>query len=231
MTATAVLHRALAVRYPWPRWALAREVPRAAGGQAWRVADAIAMALWPSDGFRREGFEIKTSRRDWRRELSDPSKATAFREVCHRWWLVIADPAIVRGDRGEVPDGWGILLLDSAGVLRIWRRAPALDPLPYSEQFAAAFAQALVARGPGAPPLLGDGPGPLPYGGSVADVGTAEGRDRGALAVVSGLEEIDAERGTGREADANENEAGAVRVAERVSATDVEPLRDVGGGE
>lgn len=103
---------------------LLEQIRNRAGFEATRTCDAMLIGLWPSRGLMFEGFELKTSRADWQRELADPSKAEAFYCMVDRWWLVVSDPAIVRG--GELPETWG-LLGKSTGVkgskLRVIKQA------------------------------------------------------------------------------------------------------------
>lgn len=89
-------------------WAFVPHVRDAAGFNATRTADAIAMALWPSRGLVLHGFEIKVSRSDWLRELKKPEKAERFCEIVDFWWVVAADKTIVQP--GELPDTWGLLV-------------------------------------------------------------------------------------------------------------------------
>jgi hypothetical protein len=106
-------------------WAFVTHVRNAAGFDASRTVDAIAMSLWPSRGLTLHGFEIKTSRADWQRELALPAKAEAFTRLVDRWWLVVADEAIVLP--GELPEGWGLLAVRGRG-LRCITEAGALRP-------------------------------------------------------------------------------------------------------
>lgn len=121
-----------------PRFVVAEHVRSAAGFgdtyspstgyQGLRTCDAMALDLWPSGGLRLHGFEIKCSRTDWKRELSDPAKAETFKQYCDHWWLVVADSSIVRGV--ELPDSWGLLVAGRT-ALRVGVRAPRLSsPLP-----------------------------------------------------------------------------------------------------
>lgn len=89
-------------------WAFATHVRNAAGFDASRTADAIAMSLWPSRGLELHGFEIKCSRADWQRELVKPDKAEAFVQLIDCWWLVVSDEKIVHD--GELPPTWGLLV-------------------------------------------------------------------------------------------------------------------------
>lgn len=110
-----------------PRWAL---IPHVRNGAGWggetglgglRTCDALAVALWTSDGLGLHGHEVKCSRADWLRELKDPTKADAWLRYCDRWWLVAA-PGVVRD--GELPEGWG-LIEPTANGRTLRRRVPA----------------------------------------------------------------------------------------------------------
>jgi hypothetical protein len=108
-----------------PAWAFVPHVRNAAGFDANRTADAIAMSLWPSRGLELHGFEVKISRSDWQRELLKPDKAEAFCAIVDRWWLVVSDEKIVHD--GELPPTWG-LLVARGGKLVQKVEAPRLRP-------------------------------------------------------------------------------------------------------
>ncbi len=98
----------LTVKYPGPEWATFPQVGNGTGfsRSRRRTADALAFNLWPSRGLALEGFEIKTSRSDWRREAKDPSKAESIAQFCSKWWIV-APKGVV--PLGELPQAWGLL--------------------------------------------------------------------------------------------------------------------------
>jgi hypothetical protein len=108
-------------------WAFVEKVRDAAGFDAKRTVDAMAMSLWPSRGLRLHGFEVKCSRNDWLRELKDPSKSESFMRHLDYWWLVAADASIVAA--GELPETWG-LLVATGNRLVCKVEAPKLDPQP-----------------------------------------------------------------------------------------------------
>lgn len=98
-----------------------------------RVADFIAADNYGGDGvgsrLALHGHEIKVSRSDWLAELTDPSKADAWKRFVHHWWLVVPDAAIVQP--GELPDDWGLLAVGGSGdKLRAKVAAPRLTPEP-----------------------------------------------------------------------------------------------------
>ena len=129
-----------------PAWAFIPHVRNAAGFDASRTADAIAMSLWPSRGLELHGFEIKVSRSDWQRELLKPDKAESFCAIVDRWWLVVSDAAIVHD--GELPPTWGLLIV-RGGKLVAKVDAPALRRRPpgdtrLSDAFSRSFLAALL---------------------------------------------------------------------------------------
>lgn len=100
------LFRALRPHFPKEQYALLPQVANATGTGTNRHADALAMGLWPSRGLHLHGFEIKSHRSDWTRELKNPAKAETIAAFCHYWWVVTAKEQIVQP--GELPEGWGL---------------------------------------------------------------------------------------------------------------------------
>lgn len=91
-------------------------------GYAGRIADYVAIDTWASSGFPVHGHEVKVSRSDWLRELKDPSKAEAIAQHCDFWWLVVSHMRVVEHS-SLVPDGWGLMVADGRGGLRVARQA------------------------------------------------------------------------------------------------------------
>lgn len=90
------------------RYVIAEHVRDAAGFQAIRTADAVAMDTWTSSGLLLHGFEVKVSRSDWLAELADPGKCLPVKRFCDYWWLVTSERDLVKP--GELPNGWGLLV-------------------------------------------------------------------------------------------------------------------------
>lgn len=103
------VRKALRAQYPLPQYALLFEVASGMGKTLNGYADAIAMGLFPSRGLDIEGFEIKTDRRDWIKELKNPAKAEHVARFCDLWWLVIGDEKVAKPE--EVPAGWGLYVV------------------------------------------------------------------------------------------------------------------------
>jgi hypothetical protein len=129
----ALLHK----KYPAPEWALLEEVRNSTGfATRERYADAVAMSLYPSRGLSVLGFEIKSSRGDWQRELRNPDKSDAIQMYCDRWWIVAGGPNIVQ--QSEVPVNWG-LLVAGGGRLMTVKDAPQLEAQPLDRKFVASL--------------------------------------------------------------------------------------------
>jgi hypothetical protein len=130
------IHDALIRKFPAPEWAIFFEVANGLGLSDRRYADAIAMSLFPSRGLDVNGFEVKTDRGDWLRELKAPQKADAIASYCDFWWLVTSNDKIAPKD--EVPKTWGLLVLKD-GDLRQVKRAERMKPKKIDRAFMGAM--------------------------------------------------------------------------------------------
>jgi hypothetical protein len=100
------LFQALRPFYPAREYALLPQTANGTGAGAFRHCDALALSLWPSRGMHLSGFEIKSHRGDWLRELRNPEKAEQIAQHCNYWWIVAAGP-FVKAD--ELPEPWGLM--------------------------------------------------------------------------------------------------------------------------
>jgi len=108
MTESQIIDR-LAERHAAPAWAFFPHLRNQTGyGLPIRTVDAVAMSLYPSRGLYLHGFEIKTDRTDWLRELKNPEKADDFAQHLD-FFSVVTPPDIVR--KGEVPATWGHIVV------------------------------------------------------------------------------------------------------------------------
>jgi hypothetical protein len=119
-------------------FAFLTHVRDAAGFDGRRTIDALALGLWKSRGFDLHAFEVKCSRSDYLAELRNPAKAEVFGERVDYFWMVVADPAIVKDD---LPHGWGLLAATAPkvdeetgaktlGTLRVVKQAPRQELTP-----------------------------------------------------------------------------------------------------
>lgn len=105
-------------RHPSPAWVTLAEVRNGTGfsrGKT-RTADALSFSVWPSNGLAIHGFEVKVSRSDLIKELSDPAKAAEFSKWCDYWWLVVSKVQFV--ESVAIPESWGVLF-EANGVLKV----------------------------------------------------------------------------------------------------------------
>ena len=134
---------AISNRCPSPEWATFFEIADSNGFGRHRIADAIAMNTWPSRGTAVHGFEVKTDRGDWLRELKHPEKSAPVQRFCDRWWICVDQGDLVR--EGELPETWGLLVLKSKKLVQV-KEAPKLAAEPLTRGFVAVLLRAASAR-------------------------------------------------------------------------------------
>lgn len=128
---TADLLAKLRFRFSWPEYALLEEVGFGGDGRftdRTTIADAVAIGQWYSKGYGLHGFEIKSSRGDWLREVRTIGKADAAYRYCVRFWLIAPEGVATLE---ELPGTWG-WMVPHGQTLRVKRQGPLLtpDPLP-----------------------------------------------------------------------------------------------------
>jgi len=136
---------ALKARFCLPAWAFFPAVRNAAGFDANRTADGIAMSLWPSRGLEVYGFEIKVSRGDWLTEMRNPSKAEDIFRYCDRWFLVSASRELVKA--GELPQTWGLMVPRGNG-LEVVKEAPKNTAAALDRSFVAVLLKRVLEMEP-----------------------------------------------------------------------------------
>lgn len=114
---TAVELKAMLRRHHAPvrgiaQWCYMEEVRRNVSFDAGRVLDAMAICMWASKKHVMHGYEIKISRKDFRREIADPDKAAAFYKWVDKFFLV-TPCGLVKPE--ELPPLWGLLEVSSSG--------------------------------------------------------------------------------------------------------------------
>jgi len=108
------LNALIRAKYPGPAWTVLHELRDGTGfNTAGRSADAIAFSTWPSRGLSIVGFENKSYRGDWIKELSQPEKAESIARFCDSWYLVCAENV---AKLEEIPAAWGWLVPTAKGL-------------------------------------------------------------------------------------------------------------------
>lgn len=105
----------LARRHPPPEWAHWEELRLGTGygrgrEQRW---DFAALNLWPSKGHSLVVYEIKVTRADFLRELSNPGKRAAAEKAASECWFAMPC-GLAKVD--EIPEGWGLIQLTKGGL-------------------------------------------------------------------------------------------------------------------
>lgn len=125
-------------------WAVLTQVCNDTGGKD-RTCDAIALSTWKSDGNKKlHGFEVKTTRSDWVREMQDLDKSETFAKHCDYWWIV-APAGVVKLE--ELPATWGLMEPVGNG-LKVRRPATKLIPEPVSRGFLCALLRRVTDQSP-----------------------------------------------------------------------------------
>lgn len=130
-----------------PAYVVVEEV---APGTAWgggRYADVLALSCWKSNGFTLDGYEIKASRADLKRELADPSKSQAMARYCDSWTLVAWDRSILVGF--TIPETWGIMVAGDGELEKI-KKPTKLTPEPWPRSFICSLVRNAHQQAPGA---------------------------------------------------------------------------------
>ncbi len=136
----AELTTRLAARYGPPQHAFFAQLRNAAGFAANRVLDGMAMGLWPSRGLHVTGFEIKTTRGDWLRELKNPAKIEESGFQFCDFFMIVTPPGVV--EEGELPPKWGLLETRGSGLRQV-KDPNFLDARPFDRSMLAVILKRL----------------------------------------------------------------------------------------
>lgn len=132
----------LRVQHNGNAWAFLEQVAESTGMDK-RKIDAVAMGMYPSKGLLLHGFEVKTSRADWLRELRQPEKTLAVARYVDFLW-VVADGEVVKPEADELRGlGWGWMVPTQYGC-RVVKRAPRRKPDRLDRPFVAALLRRLA---------------------------------------------------------------------------------------
>jgi hypothetical protein len=92
-----------------------------------RILDAVVADMWRSSAFALHGIEVKVTRGDLVRELSDPSKAGSFCQYLDYFSIAVPDKRTFHSL--ALPPKWGVFTVRNGG-LYMARRATRLRPAP-----------------------------------------------------------------------------------------------------
>jgi hypothetical protein len=90
-------------------------------GDNQQALDAFAMDLWPSDGFKRYVYEVKVSRKDFRKELKNSKKRRRGLLLSNYFYFVTPKGLI---DAEKIPVECGLIEVNEKGNLEFTLDAP-----------------------------------------------------------------------------------------------------------
>ncbi len=131
----------LSKRHCREEWVFAFEVPQVCSYDM-RYIDAFACCVYPSKGFRRIAYELKTHRGDWLKELRNPEKRAPFVGLSNQFYFVLAEGVGSKDDMPADTADCGLLEIMSSGRTRIRTRKKA--PLRDVGEIPTAFAMAMM---------------------------------------------------------------------------------------
>lgn len=112
-------------KYPEAECVLIKEVPDSASRR--RYLDYMVINLWESRGQSVIGFEQKSYRGDWIKEIKSPQKQELHVPYCDYFYLLTTNEKVATLD--EIPDNWGWMHIKD-GKLVTMKKAPKLSPKP-----------------------------------------------------------------------------------------------------
>jgi hypothetical protein len=125
------VREALLKKYPPGECVLLSEVSDTTGGRN-NSCDFMVVNMWPSRGNSIIGFELKSYRSDWLRELKHPQKQETIFKYCDYFYLLTDKDNIAKID--EIPHSWGWIHFDGKRLNKM-KDAPKLNPVQVSRGF------------------------------------------------------------------------------------------------
>jgi len=127
----------LVKRFCAPEWAYFSSVfDRTGYYYGGRIADGVAMNLYPSKGLSLTCFEIKVSRADLMAELKDMTKSEGVGKYCDFFVLVIPQGIVLPK---ELPEDWGILTVNGEELRYTRKPKKRADVAPLDRGFVASI--------------------------------------------------------------------------------------------
>jgi hypothetical protein len=136
---SAELVAMLRAKYSGSAYVVLEQVANGTGSYCDSWIDATVFSLWPSNGIWRAACEVKVSRADFLKELSQPNKNQWAREHFDFFWYVVA-PGVAKDD--EIPTGTGLMTVRGGG-LSIVKQAPRRENTSTDNELIASFARSL----------------------------------------------------------------------------------------
>jgi hypothetical protein len=109
-----------------------------------RILDAVAVDTWASTGYGLDGYEVKVSRGDLRRELNDLGKAGAWDDVLDTFSIVAPRAVLKDWQAFGMPADWGVMAASDAGLRWLRKPTPRGQQQPIRRPVVAGLARAIA---------------------------------------------------------------------------------------
>lgn len=128
------LHEILKTKYPDTECVVVKEVADSTSRK--RYLDYMVINLWESRGQSIIGFEVKSHRNDWLKELKSPDKQELHAPYCDYFYLLTTGDNVAKAE--EIPENWGWMTVKGDKLFTL-KKAPKQQSKPMSRSLMVAI--------------------------------------------------------------------------------------------
>lgn len=128
------LHEILKTKYPESECVVVKEVADSTSRN--RYLDYMVINLWESRGQSIIGFEVKSHRNDWLKELKSPDKQELHAPYCDYFYLLTTGDNVAKAE--EIPENWGWMTVKGKKLFTL-KKAPKQQSKPMSRSLMVAI--------------------------------------------------------------------------------------------
>ena len=128
------LHEILKTKYPESECVVVKEVADSTSRK--RYLDYMVINLWESRGQSIIGFEVKSHRNDWLKELKSPDKQELHAPYCDYFYLLTTGDNVAKAE--EIPENWGWMTVKGEKLFTL-KKAPKQQSKPMSRSLMVAI--------------------------------------------------------------------------------------------
>jgi len=128
------LHEILKTKYPDTECVVVKEVADSTSRN--RYLDYMVINLWESRGQSIIGFEVKSHRNDWLKEMKSPAKQELHAPYCDYFYLLTTSENVAKVE--EIPENWGWMIVKGDKLFTL-KKAPKQQSKPMSRSLMVAI--------------------------------------------------------------------------------------------
>ena len=121
------LYQIIKTKYPESECVVVKEVADSTSRN--RYLDYLVINLWESRGQSIIGFEVKSHRNDWLKELKSPQKQELHAPYCDYFYLLTTSDNVAKAE--EIPENWGWMTVRNDKLFTL-KKAPKQQSKPMS---------------------------------------------------------------------------------------------------